>query len=925
MKRACLFLVFALTASAQAKFEFWPGASYDPAVPTPRKVLGYDFGDRISSHANIVRYLEALAAAAPTRMKVFEYGKTWEGRELVYAAIGSEANIRRLPEIRAAMQRLHDPRKTPQAEAQKLMAGLPAILWLAYGVHGNEISSPDAALVTAYHLLAAHDQMTGQIMANALVMICPLQNPDGRNRFIHDFEINEGLEPDANPLAAEHTETWATGRTNHYYFDLNRDWLGITQPETMAHIKTLQEWYPLVFIDLHEMGTDATYYFTPEADPYNPFLTKEQHDDLYWFGKNNAKYFDQFGFNYFTRENYDAFYPGYGASWPFYYGGLAMTYENGSTRGLVVRRSDDTTITYRETVRRHFVTSVASCEAAAQNREKLLDMFYRYQVSAINESGAEGSKDAIQEYILPRRGNTSAVDKLAQLLAFQGVEVNRAGAAFSNGGKQYPAGSYTIALAQPERRLVRDLLDPQVSMDDSFLKGEEQRRKRRLRSEIYDVTAWSLPLQFNVECVAAGARSQGSFSLVKTGDVPAGKVEGGKATVAYLVPWGATAAARMLTASLHAGLRVRSTDKKFTQNGRTFPDGTLIIVVKENAAEHVDVHEMVQKLAASSGAEVVGTNSGWVDEGPNFGSARVMYMKHPAILLAWDRPTNATSAGAVRFVLERQFGYPVTVIRTQQLGGADLSKFQVVILPEGGGGEGYAGVLGANGARRLREWVQGGGTLIGIGSALSFMAANGMMAVSQENLPGATGGGGRGGAGAAGGGRGGVAAVAAPSGGEPPARVPGKLYASSEDLEKDTQPESQAPWPAHGFLAKAKVDQEHWITVGVPESVHALVSGSSIFTPLKADRGVNAVVFSAADQVMASGYSWEEFRKQLAYKPLLMVERDGRGNEIGFTADPNYRGYMDGLNLLFINAVFRGPAHAGGFGGFTEEEEREQR
>ncbi len=366
-------------------------------------MLGYDFGDRVSSHANIVKYLQALAAAEPNRMKVFEYGKTWEGRELVYAVIGSEANIKRLPEIRAAMQKLHDPRKTSQAEAQRLMAGLPALIWLAYGVHGNEISSPDAALVTAYHLLAArNDKMIGDIFANALVMICPLQNPDGRNRFIHDFEVNEGLEPDANPIAAEHSESWPGGRTNHYYFDLNRDWLGITQPETIGHVKVLQEWYPLVFIDLHEMGTDAQYYFTPESDPYNPYLTKDQHDDLYWFGKNNAKYFDQFGFRYFTRENYDAFYPGYGASWPFYYGGIAMTYENGSTRGLVVHRSDDVTITYRETVRRHFVTSVASCETVAQHRADLLQAFYKYQVNAMEEA----AKDPVKEYILPRRGNT---------------------------------------------------------------------------------------------------------------------------------------------------------------------------------------------------------------------------------------------------------------------------------------------------------------------------------------------------------------------------------------------------------------------------------------------------------------------------------------------------------------------------------------
>lgn len=916
MKKALLFFLLALSSHAQTKFEFWPGAAYDPAVPTSKKVLGYEFGDRITNHANIVRYLNALAAAEPNRMKVFDYGKSWENRELVYAVIGSEANIKRLPEIRAAMKKLHDPRKTPAAEAQKLIAGMPAVLWLAYGVHGNEISSPDAALVTAYHLLAArNDKLVGDVLANVLTIIVPLQNPDGRNRFIFDYETNEGLEPDSNPAAAEHSEGWPGGRTNHYYFDLNRDWLGITQPETAGHVKVLQEWYPQVFIDLHEMGTDATYYFTPESDPYNPYLTKEQHDDLYWFGKNNAKYFDQFGFRYFTRENYDAFYPGYGASWPFYYGGLAMTYENGSTRGLVVKKSDDTTVTYRETVRRHFVSSISSCQVTAQNREKLLDMFYRYQVTALED----GAKDSVKEFILPRRGNTTSVDRLAQLLVLQGIEVKRAAAAFTAAGKQYPAGSYVVPTEQPERRLVRDLLDPQVSMDEKFLTEEEKRRKLRQRSEIYDVTAWSLPLQFNVEAVAAAEKSTGNFEFVKMGDTPAGKVAGSKTPVAYLVPWGTTAAAKMLTTSLHEGLRVLSADKKFSQNGRTFPDGTLILMVKENPG---NLGETVQRLAMASGAEVVATDTSWMDDGPNFGSSKVVYMKHPAILLAWDRPTNATSAGQTRFVLERQFGYPVTVIRTAQMGGTDLGKFQVIILPEGGA---YATELGENGTRRLKDWVQSGGTLIGIGTAVNYMASNNMMAISQENATNSDAGtpsGGRGG-------RGGAAATATAAtpategrggGGGGGGRVAGKIYATAEEMEKATQPDTQAPWPAHGFLAKAKVDQDHWVTVGVPETVTALVSGSSIYTPIKVDRGTNAAVFAAADQVMASGYSWDEFRKQLAFKPLLLVQRDGRGNEIAFTSDPNYRGYMDGLNLLFINAVFRGAAHAGGGGGGGGEE-----
>ena len=908
MRLAALLLASALLLGAQAKFEMWSGATYDPAVPTPKKVLGYDFGDRVSSHANIVKYMNALAAAMPNRIKVFEYGKTWEGRELIYAVIGSEANMKRLPEIRAAMAKLHDPRSTPPAEAQRLIANMPAILWLAYAVHGNEISSADSAMVTAYHLLAArNDKAVADTAANALIILVPLQNPDGRNRFIHDFETAEGLEPDPNPLAAEHSESWPGGRTNHYYFDLNRDWLGITQPETIGHVKALQEWYPQVFIDLHEMGTDATYYFTPESDPYNPYLTKEQHDDLYWFGKSNAKYFDQFGFRYFTRENYDAFYPGYGASWPFYFGGLAMTYENGSTRGLVVRKTDDTTVTYRETVRRHFVTSISSCEVVAHNREKLLDMFYRYQTSALEDA----AKDPLKEFILPRTGNTSAVDKLAQLLALQGVEVNRATAAFNVAGKEYPAGSYAVSLEQPERRLVRDVLDPQVSMDEAFLKSEEQRRKERQRSEIYDVTAWSLPLQFNVGVATANAKVTGNFTAVKLGDAPAGKVSG-RAAVAYLVPWGTTASARLLTAALHESLRVLSADKKFTQSGHVYPAGSLIFMVKENPA---NLHETLERLAASSGADVVASNSSWMDEGPDFGSSRVAYLRKPSILMAWDRPTNGTSAGQARWLIERQFGYPVTVIRTQQIGGADLSKFQVIVLPEGNG---YAESLGANGTRRLHEWVQAGGTLIGLGSAISYMAGNGMLAVQQENAlaseAGApSGGGGRGG-------RGGATATAEAAGGRGAAsgnieRVPGRSYASEADLEKAEQPDTQAPWPAHGFLAKAKVDPEQWICAGVPETVYALVSGSAIYTPVKADRGANAVVFAGADSVMASGYSWEEFRKQLAYKPFLIVQRDGRGNEIGFTADPNYRGYMDGLNLLFINAVFRGPGHAGGAGG----------
>ena len=315
MRSLLLCLCTAVALFAQSNFEFWPGATYDPAIPTFQKVLGYEPGSRHATHADLIKYLEALSAAAPNRIRLFEYGKSWEGRKLVYAVIGSEANIRRLPEIQASMKKLLDPRKTSEAEAQRLIASTPAIVWLGHAVHGNEVSGPDAGLLAAYHWLAARNQAPVQAaLANALIILDPLQNPDGRMRFIHSFEQAVGLEPDATPLAAERNEPWPGGRLNHYLFDMNRDWFAVTQPETKARVKMFQEWYPVVVADLHEMGSETSYYFAPEAIPFNPHLTKEQKTSLDWFGKNNAKYFDQLGYAYFTRELYDAFFPGYGAS-----------------------------------------------------------------------------------------------------------------------------------------------------------------------------------------------------------------------------------------------------------------------------------------------------------------------------------------------------------------------------------------------------------------------------------------------------------------------------------------------------------------------------------------------------------------------------------------------------------------------------------
>ncbi len=884
-----LCAVLAWPLAGQSRFEFWPGATYDPRIPTYRQVLGYEAGERLTWHAGLMKYLEALAGATK-QVRIIEYAKSWEGRKLVYAAVGSEANLRKLDEIRAGMQRLADPRRTDEAEARRLINTLPAVVWLAYGVHGNEMSSPEAALLTAYHLLGARkDKMVDDILANVLAVIVPTQNPDGRDRFVHHFEQAEGLEPDAQPAGAEHVENWPGGRSNHYLFDLNRDWFALTQPEIRGQVRALLEWFPLVYVDLHEMGADSTYYFAPEANPYNPHLTREQRESLEWFGRNNARWFDRFGFDYFTREVFDAFYPGYGASWPCYHGAIAMTYEQASTRGLLVRRSDETLLHFRDTVRHHFTASLASLETAARHRQRLLEQFYRYRKTAIEE----GEREKIREYILPRRGDTAAVDKLAAILGEQGVEVKRAAAAFRNAGQEYPAGTYVVPLAQPAKRLIRTLLDRDVPMDEKFLKEQERLRKKKLPDEIYDVTAWSLPVSFNVEAIAAAEVSQGSFEPVRPERIPPGRVSG-QASVAYLAPWGTQAAGRLLAAALRQDLDVLASDKPFTLAGRNYPAGTLIFKVQDNPA---DLPQALEKLARATGSELVAADSGWVEEGVNFGSRYVFRLRKPAVALAWDRPTSSMSAGWTRFVLEREFNYPVSAVRTPSLATADLSRFQVLILPDAAR-DGYAQALGTRGAERLKNWVAAGGTLIGFGGAVSFLADPkvGLLAVTQEELPRET-------------------KVERPKPeAAKEARTAGKLLATEEDYRKAIQAETELPDRTLGVMARARLDPDHWLTAGLGETVNALVSGRAIFTPIKLDKGVNAAVFLGPDQLLASGYLWEENRKQLAYKPLIMVQREGRGLVIGFTADPNFRAYLDGMRLLFAGAVFRGPAHTRGAG-----------
>jgi hypothetical protein len=336
---ALVCLWFAVAASQGLA----PNTSYDPAIPTLEGVLGHRPGDAITTPDEIGRYLDALAKAAPDRTRLVKYATSWEGRPLHYLIVGSKERIARLDDIKRGMQLL----AAGAPEADRLIPELPVVVWLLHGVHGNEISSSDAALAEAYHLLAARGSADADLtLRDALVIIDPMQNPDGRQRFVTQNLLGRSIEPDPNPQSAEHDEPWPGGRVNHYLFDMNRDYFALSQRETQGRARVMLDWYPQVVVDLHEMGGNSTYYFAPPADPINPLMTDSQRKSLELFGRANAAEFDRRGFAYFVREVYDAFFPGYGDSWPAFHGAVAMTYEQASARGLAFAREDGTTLTY---------------------------------------------------------------------------------------------------------------------------------------------------------------------------------------------------------------------------------------------------------------------------------------------------------------------------------------------------------------------------------------------------------------------------------------------------------------------------------------------------------------------------------------------------------------------------------------------------
>jgi hypothetical protein len=854
-----------------------PELEADPKIPTLARVLSYAWAQEISAHADIERYVHALAAAAPDRCRLVRYGQSYQGKSLYYLIITSADNLKNIEAIRKQSLALADPRLTSADKAAEVAAQAPAVVWLAYCVHGNETSPSDAALLTAYHLLADQRPKTRELLEKLVVVIDPLQNPDGRDRFVQYYRDRRGAYDQESPLAVDRLENWPGGRFNHYLFDMNRDWHLQTQQESAARVAAFLHWKPQIFVDAHEMGADSNFFFDPSADPYNPLTLPRQREWHVKIGRQQADEFDRHGFAYTTREVYDAFGPQYGSTWPFLHGSIGILWEQAGVRGRVVKRRDETKLHYHDGVRHHYISGLSTLSTAAKDRRQLLLDFYRNAADSVKL----GEGGPVRAFFLLEGKRPARAAALARLLAKNGIEVRRVSeervAATADivsgkaGEQSIPAGSYYVPLNQPAARLALTLLERHQEMGAEYIKRQEDRVKRGLADQFYDATAWSLPLAYDVSCLTASSPLQIASAPLETGPTP-GKIIGADkpARVGYLVAGEDDNVLPALCQWLGQKLRVHVLSEPTRVGGVAFGRGSLFLRVADNPES---LHEKVVATAKAHGVVVHAADSAFVDAGAGLGGPHVHWIKPPRVLLLVDRPASY-SVGHTWYLFDEVWRYPVTRVAGRSLPQVDWSQFDVCILPQGT----YTGAEAPpeDVVRRLKDWVQTGGTLVLVGGAAPWAAGEKVKLLPTKL--------------------------------EQRKSEEDKAAATPTKKDEEKSADQRPPWRVPGVFLKAKIDDDHFVTWGANREGPLFFSGDRIFAPLKEGDGKNLVAFGERKGLLVSGYCWPQTLDMLPGKPYVLYRSLGKGHVIAFADDPNHRAASPPLERLFFNAVFFGPA-----------------
>ncbi len=837
-------IFFLLVLSLYATLSF-----AQPKLQSPKEFLGYELGDRFTRHHRVVEYYKHVADVMPN-IDVIQYGETYEHRPLVYAIVASAENFANIEQIRKDnLRRAGMETGTPSTKI--------AIVWLSYNVHGNEANSLEASMKTLHELADPSNTKSQQLLKNTVVILDPCINPDGRDRYANFYNQYGNFPPNPDADSKEHREPWPGGRSNHYMFDLNRDWAWQTQIESQQRIKVYNQWLPHVHVDFHEQGPNNPYYFAPAAEPYHEVITPWQHEFQVIIGKNHAKYFDAQGWLYFTKEVFDLYYPSYGDTYPTFNGAIGMTYEQGGSGrgGLSITTNEGDPLTLKDRLTHHHTAGISTVEVTSLNAGKVVDEFEKYFRDNINTPTA-----SYKTYVIKGDNNADKIKQLATWMDSHSIKYGYPSASKASRGFDYTSQTVQsfnlstedliVNVYQPKSRFITTLFEPQSKLPDSVT---------------YDITAWNLMYAYGLKGYALNERINiGKEYKMKTSD----NAPVGAKPYAYIFRYQSLRDVEFLAAMLNKGIKVRSAVKAFKVSNENFEPGTLIVTQRNNESI-ADFDNVVQSLARQADRKIYTTATGFVDTGKDFGSGYVSYLKAPKVAVLIGEQTSSLSAGEIWHFFEQQLKYPITQLGTEYFKSVDLKKFDVLVVPEGNYRLFDETVLG-----KVSEWVSNGGRLILIANALTSFADQKGFALKQ--------------------------------------------YAT-EDAKKEAEKKEKELKEKEGFLRyeeaerksisdympgaiyRTTLDKSHPLAFGLGDTYYSLRENGLRYGFLE-DAWNVAVIKGKAKPVQ--GFAGFKANRKLDNSLVFGVEDKGRGNVIYFVDNPLFRCFWENGKMVFANAVF---------------------
>jgi len=823
-----------------------PGTeSYDDAIPTPEEVIGHQIGTRHTRPAQVVRYFEAVAEASD-RVVLRSHGRTYEGRRLIHAIVTSPDNHGRLGEIRQANVAMT---RNPGAVSDRDLQDRPAVVLMGYSIHGDEASGTEAAILLLYHLAAGTGPDVQAALDGVVTLLDPMFNPDGRDRFVDWVNGNRGEVATADEQDREHNQPWPGGRTNHYWFDLNRDWLPVQHPASKGRVDYFHQWKPQVLTDFHEMGSEATYFFQPgipsRTNPNTPQRNQDLTADIATY---HADYLEQIGSLFYTEESFDDFYYGKGSTYPDVNGSIGILFEQASSRALKAD-TDKGVMEYDWTVRNQFMTSLSTMKAVTEMRTDLLSYqrdFFANREDALADFDTEA-------YVVDLASKKTRAQAMAQVLQRHDVQLYDLGETVTAGGRTYrPGQAYVVPVDQAQGRFVKAVMERNTSFSDSLF---------------YDVSTWTLPLSFGVDYTSLGSAPDLGRDLDRL-DYSGGEVIGGQARYAYVMPWGRYFAPRAVYRLQENGVRPRVIMKPFTaqlgNRTQSFDRGAIVIQVEQRGVSRDSVHAVVQRLAAEDHVEIYAVNRGLTPQGPDLGGSSSEILNQPTIALLTGTGggsryggSSSYNAGEVWHLLSERMRVKTSLLDISNVDRADLSRYNVMVLAGGN----YSDLP----ADKVRSWVEEGGTLIALEDAVEWPLEQEMVSLTERELD---------------------------------------VDSLVQDYDYADLPNAYGAQGIGGSIFQAELDTTHPVAYGHDETVPVFRVGTGFYDP--SDEPGASVGTYTEDPTRLSGYVSEEQLDIARGAASIEAHEVGGGQIVLFMDNPNFRAFWYGTNGLFLNAVFFG-------------------